>query len=243
MMDTARMLAQNDIRLIWREGFFFIFIMLVLPALAFFIRVVTPEVTQLVSPWVMLEDYYGLILATAFVASQPVLLGFVIGVLFVEERDSGTLLALQASPLSLRSFMAYRVIATMLLNVLLTVISVELTGLVSISLIESIIAASLASLGVPVTALIYGVYIKNKVQAIMMMKPIAAWGQLPVLLFFVTSPWQWIGSLFLPLYYPMRFFWTASSDHAEWWLLVPGLVIPGIMILWLFNQFKRRVVG
>ena len=130
MIDTARMLAQNDIRLIWREGFFFIFIMLVLPALAFFIRIATSEVTQLVSPWVMLEDYYGPILATTFVASQPVLLGFVIGVLFVGERDSGTLLALQASPLSLRSFMAYRVLATMLLNVLLTVISVELTGLI-----------------------------------------------------------------------------------------------------------------
>jgi len=59
-----------------------------------------PYVGSLVTEWVELEPYYGLILANVLVAGEPVLLGFVVGILFVEERDEGTLLALQTSPLS-----------------------------------------------------------------------------------------------------------------------------------------------
>ena len=145
--------------------------------------------------WVELEPYYGLILANVVVAGEPVLLGFIIGVLFIEERDEGTLLALQASPLSLRSFLGYRMAAAMVLNVLLTMVAVLLANLVSISWLELLASAALASLAVPIVALVYVVYIKNKVQALMILKPVQMWGGLPILLFFVPTPWQWIGSV------------------------------------------------
>jgi len=227
--------------LIWRDGFFLTFIIFILPVMGLVLRLIMPEVRELVSEWVELEDYYGLILASALVAGEPVLLGFVIGILFVEERDEGTLLALQASPLSLRSFLAYRILSAMILNVVLTAIGIKFAGLVSVSWLEILVAASLASLGVPITVFVYAIYMRNKVQALIMLKPVQAWGALPVLLFFVPTPWQWIGSILMPLYYPMRFFTSAANGNAEWLLLLPGLLIPGLAILWLFRRFERSV--
>ena len=238
---AMRVLAPNDVRLIWRDGFFLSFIMVVLPLACLGLHWLVPFVGDLVAEWVELEPYYGLILANILVAGEPVLLGFVIGVLFIEERDEGTLLALQASPLSLRSFMGYRLVAGMVLSVLFTAIGVQLADLVSISWLELLASAALASLAVPLVALVYAVYIKNKVQALMMLKPVQMWGGVPILLFFVPTPWQWIGSVPGSLYYPMRLFWSASDGQNEWWLLVPGFIIPGVALLWLLRRFERTV--
>ncbi len=241
VLRALRVLAPNDLRLIWRDGFLLTFMMVVLPLVGLLLRWLVPEVGSMVAQWVDLEPYYGLILANLLVAGEPVLLGFVIGVLFIEERDEGTLLALQASPLSLRSFLGYRLLVAMVLNVLLTAIGVLLSGLVSVSLVELLAAGALASLAVPMVALGYAVYVKNKVQALMVLKPVQIWGGLPTLLFFVPTPWQWIGSVPGPLYYPMRLFWSAADGRAEWWLMVPGLIIPGVVLLWLFRRFERTV--
>ncbi len=73
------------------------------------------------------------------------------------------------------------------------------------------------------------------------LKPVQIWGGVPTLLFFVPTPWQWIGSVPGPLYYPMGLFWSASEGQAEWWLMVPGLIIPGVAILWLLRRFERTV--
>ncbi len=238
---AMRVLAPNDMRLIWRDGFLLSFIIVVLPLACLGLHWLVPYVGGLVAEWVELEPYYGLILANVLVAGEPVLLGFVIGVLFIEERDEGTLLALQASPLSLRSFLGYRLLAAMVLNVLLTMVGVLLADLVSVSWLELLASAALASLAVPLVALVYAVYIKNKVQALMILKPVQIWGGVPTLLFFVPTPWQWIGSVPGPLYYPMRLFWGAADGQAEWWLMVPGLIIPGVALLWLLHRFERTV--
>ena len=241
VIKAMRVLVPNDMRLIWRDGFFLGFIMFVLPLACLGLRWLVPYADDLVAEWVDLEPYYGLILASALVAGQPVLLGFVVGMLFIEERDEGTLLALQASPLSLRRFLGYRLLTAMGLNVVLTSIGVLLAGLVSLSLLELLATAALASLTVPLVALVYAVYIKNKVQALMLLKPLQIWGTLPTLLYFAPTPWQWIGSLPGPLYYPMRLFWSAAEGQAEWWLILPGVMIHGAALLWLLRRFERTV--
>ncbi len=241
VLRAVRVLAPNDARLIWRDGFLLSFLAIVIPLVCLWLHTLVPYVGDLVAEWVVLEPYYGLVLANVLVAGEPVLLGFIIGVLFVEERDEGTLLAIQASPLSLRSFLGYRMLAAMVLNVLLTMIGVLLADLVSISWLELLASAALASLAVPIVALVYAIYIKNKVQALMMLKPVQVWGGVPTLLFFLPTAWEWIGSVPLPLYYPMRFFWGATQGLAEWWLMVPGVLIPGVAILWLLRRLERTV--
>jgi hypothetical protein len=92
-----------------------------------------------------------------------------------------------------------------------------------------------------VVALAYAVYIQNKVQAVTAIKLVQAWGGLPVLLYFAPTPWQWIGSVPGPLYYPMRLFWSAAEGRAEWWLVLPGLIIQGAAVLWLLRRLERTV--
>ncbi|HAC06392.1 MAG: hypothetical protein MK486_13665 [Gemmatimonadetes bacterium] len=238
---AIRVLVPSDLRLIWRDGFLLSFLIFVMPLAALGLHWLAPYVGGLVAQWVELEPYYGLILANAVIAGEPVMLGFVVGLLFVEERDEGTLLALQSSPLSLRIFLGYRLVAAMMLNIVLTVIGIELANLVTVSWLELVASAALASLAIPIIALVYAAFIKNKVQALMLLKPVQIWGGLPTLLYFVPEPWNWIASVPGPAYYPMRLFWTAAEGQAEWWILVPGVVVPGMALVWLFRRFERTV--
>jgi len=237
---ALRVLAPNDLRLIWRDGFL-LMIMLLLPLFGLIFRWLIPFVTEFVAEWVELEAYYGLILGGFLLGQQPILLGGVVGILFVEELDEGTLLAIQASPLSLQSFLGYRLLAAMGLSIVFTVLGVSLADLVSVSPLELLSASILASLTVPMVALVYAVYIQNKVQAVTALKPLQNWALLPALLYFAPTPWQWIGSVPAPLYYPIRLFWSAADGNAEWWLILPGLILQGAAILWLLRRFRRTV--
>ncbi|MFT5144957.1 MAG: hypothetical protein ACI84D_003597, partial [Thalassolituus oleivorans] len=141
----------------------------------------------------------------------------------------------------LRFFMGYRIVTAMVLNVLLTVLGVVLADLVSISWPALLASAAIASLAVPTVALVYATFIKNKVQGLMLLKPVQIWGGLPTLFFFLPATWQWIASVFGPIYYPMRLFWSATEGAPEWWLVAPGVAIPGLAILWLLRRFERTV--
>jgi fluoroquinolone transport system permease protein len=236
---ALRVLAPNDVRLVWRDGFL-LFVLLVLPIACLGLRWLLPYVAGLVAEWVALERYYGLALAY-LIGQQPVLLGYVVGILFVEERDEGTLLALQTTPFSLRAFLGYRLLAGMALSIALTAIGVGLAGLVDVALLEVLAAAALASLAVPIVALAYAAFLQNKLQAVASGKLVQGWAGLPALLFFAPSPWQWIGSVPLPMYFPMRLFWSAAEGATEWWLVLPGALLMGAAVVWLLRRFRRAL--
>jgi fluoroquinolone transport system permease protein len=232
--------APSDLRLLRRD---WILLVLVfgLPFAALLLRWFLPLASELVSEWVDLELYYGLIVAGLIVSNQPVFLGVVIGLLFIEEREEGTLLALQASPISLRGFLGYRMLAATLISFVLTPIDVLLMNVVSVSWFELLAASALASIAVPLVALAYAVFIRNKVQGLIALRPVQTWAAAGALLYFVPTPWQWIGSIPSPLYYPMRLFWSAADGRPEWWLIGPGVILLGGAVLWLFRRFEHSV--
>ena len=237
---AARVLAPNDLRLLRRDWVMPVLIF-ALPLLSLVMRWLVPVATVEVAQWVDLEAYYGLLVAGLLVSNQPIFLGVVVGILFIEEREEGTLLALQASPVSLRGFLGYRMLAAMILNFVLTPIDVILTGLVSVSWLELIVTSALASIAVPLVALAYAVFVKNKVQALIALRPVQAWAAVGAVLYFAPTPWQWIGSVPVPLYSPMRLFWSSADGRAEWWLVVPSVALLGGAVLWLFRRFERTV--
>ena len=190
--------------------------------------------------WVILEPYFGLIVAALFLAGQPVLIGFLIGVMFVEERDQGTLQVLRTSPLSLPTFVLYRFAMGTVVSLVLTILTIVLVDLVAVSWLELLASVVVATLSVPLIVLVYAVFVKNKVQAMMLTKPLQTWGGLPAFLVFTPLPVQWIGGLVMPMYFPIRFFWGATQGNAEWWLLLPGAAVPLAATAWLWWRFLHR---
>ena len=39
----------------------------------------------------------------------------------------------------------------------------------------------------------------------------------------------------------MRLFWSATQGQAEWWLILPGVIIPVLAIVWLLRRLERTV--
>ena len=141
----------------------------------------------------------------------------------------------------LRGFLGYRMLAATLISFVLTPIDVLLIDLVSVSWFELLAASALASIAVPLVALSYAVFLRNKVQGLIALRPVQAWAAVGVLLYFAPTPWEWIGSIPVPLYYPMRLFWNAADGRPEWWLIAPGVILLGGAVLWLFRRFEQTV--
>jgi len=234
---ALRVLAPNDVRLVWRDSFM-VLILAAMPLACLVLRWLLPFVTEMVAEWVALEHYWGLIVGY-MLGQQPVLVGYIIGILFIEERDEGTLLALRTSPLSISAFLGYRLLAGMLLSIGLSALCVPLAGLVSVPPLAVLATAALAALAVPIVALAYALFLKNKLQAVASGKLVQGWAGLPAILFFAPPMWASAGSVFAPIYFPMRLFWTASQGRPEWWLLLPGALVLGAMVAWLLWRFGR----
>jgi fluoroquinolone transport system permease protein len=234
---ALRVIAPSDFRLIWRDGFL-LFVLVVLPLACWGLRWLLPYASGLVSEWVDLERYYGLILAY-LLGQQPVVMGWVVGILFVEEREEGTLLALQTTPLSLPRFLGYRLLAGMALATVLTAIGISLAGLVTIPVPALFAAAALASFAVPLVALGYATFLDNKLQAVASGKLVQGWAGVPGLLYFAPGPWPWLASIVFPMYYPMRLFWSAANGAPEWWLILPGVGLPAAAVAWLWRRLQR----
>lgn len=43
------------------------------------------------------------------------------------------------------------------------------------------------------------------------------------------------------MYFPMRLFASAADGSTEWWLMLPGGVLLGTMVLWLLRRLRRAV--
>jgi hypothetical protein len=220
---ALRVLAPNDVRLIWRDGFL-LMIVLVSPLTCLLLRWLVPyrwsSSATTGSSWPTSRSPCSRSCSAPSSASSS--------------SRSGTRVPCW-------SFLGYRLLAAMATSVVLTMVAIPLAGLVSISPLELLATALLASPGVPLVALAYATYIQNKVQAVTAIKLVQAWGGLPVLLYFAPTPWQWIGSVPGPLYYPVRLFWSAAEGGAEWWLILPGVALQGAAVLWLLRRFQRAV--
>ncbi len=115
-----------------------------------------------------LQRYYALI-ASSLVLITPMLVGVVIGFLLLDQRDDGTLTAIQVTPLSLTGFLVYRLSVPLILGVGMTMLTVPLAGLVEIAPWSLLVVALASSPIGPLFALFIAVFANNKVQGFALM--------------------------------------------------------------------------
>ncbi|MCK5921597.1 MAG: ABC transporter permease, partial [Methylococcales bacterium] len=171
-----------------------------------------------------LAPYYILLLSYGFVIGIPVIFGVVIGFLLLDERDDGTLTALQVTPLSLNNYLMYRVAMPMLISVVLVVITFPLTGLSTLSLASVFWVSLLSAPLAPLFALLLATIAQNKVQGFAVMKGIGSFMLIPLAAFFIPAWWQILFGIF-PTYWPLKLYWLLDAgDSTAWVYFVVGLI-------------------
>lgn len=173
----------------------------------------------------------------------PYLAGLVIGFLLLDQRDDGTLTALQVTPLSLNGYLVYRLTTPMLVSIVMTLAAAPLSGVVDVGVGMLVATAVSAAPLAPIFALLLAVLAQNKVQGFALTKVSGLILIPPLIAYFVTTPWQILLGLF-PTFWPAMALWSAQAgDPAFWFYWSAGLVYQLIVLTLLtrrFNQIMRQ---
>ena len=188
-----------------------------------------------------LAPFYVLIMSYAFVVGTPLLFGMVIGFLLLDERDDGTLTALQVTPMSLNSYLAYRVTLPMILSVVLTMLTFPLANLVTFPLGSLFLVALLSAPLAPIFALFLASFAANKVQGFALMKGSGTVQVLPLVAYFIQSNWH-LAFGFIPTYWPAKMYWVLDAGEAgAWFYFLGGVVFQGMLLLLLLRRFNTVI--
>ncbi len=172
----------------------------------------------------------------------PTFAGVVIGFLLLDQRDDGTLAALQVTPLSLNGFLVYRISAPLAASVALTMIVVPLVGLVDIAPLALLIVALVAAPVAPFYALMLAACSANKVQGFALMKAAGILSWPPMIAYFLPTVWQWAMGI-VPQYWPAKLFWMfEAGERGVLPYLVVGVVYQALLVAWLVRRFNRNLV-
>ena len=237
-----QILGALDVKSVQRDGL--LRGMLVLPlVIALAARFILPLVLQRLeaSLGVDLLAYYPRIMSSALLLITPVIYGGVIGFLLLDQRDTGTLLALQVTPLSLKLYLLSRLAVPMLISFLVTPVALAVAGLVQLPwsalLLPLLAAVPLA----PLCALMLVAFAENKVQGLALVKGTSLAMIAPLVARWVPLPWRWAFGL-LPTYWPVRLHDALlAAQPVPWWYLLGALLLDGVLIGLLLRRFERVV--
>jgi fluoroquinolone transport system permease protein len=185
-----------------------------------------------------LMPYYEPVTSFMIMLLTPYLAGLVIGFLLLDQRDDGTLTALQVTPLSLNGYLLYRLTVPMLLSIVMTMVAAPLSGVINIGFGRLLITAVCAAPFAPIFALGLASLAQNKVQGFAITKVAGIILVPPLLAYFVSAPWTIILGIF-PTYWPAMTLWSAQAgDTAFWFYWSVGLVYQAVVLLLLARRFN-----
>lgn len=229
-------LSLNDIRNIFREQILY-FMFLIFPVLMFF---VAREALPVAGDWYpVLADYYPLLLLLLTLQLSSGI-GFVIASIILDERDEGVLTGIRVMPMAANTFILYRILFSMVITFLTTMIMLQGTGIISISWWSAWAVSFLFSLIAPLVLLALPSFSQNKVEGLAFFKAFNLLLILPAASFFISSKIAYLFAV-LPLYWTFQFFDAIiKGENVAFWL-VGALVIHAIWIVLLIRLFKRKV--
>ncbi len=244
MFQTLRALGPIDIRSIRRDSM--LSWMVFIPILsAIILRFALPPLSAR-----LLERYnfdlalfYPALLAYFFVVMSPVVFSVVIGFLLLDEKDDKTLTALQVTPLSLNTYLAYRIAIPVALTFIIMFIIFPLSGLDDLSPLAILLTATAAAPLAPMFALYLASIAENKVQGFALMKLSGAILFVPIFAFFGNyGAWELLFGI-VPTYWPMKTYALLSSGQTERvWVYLLAAVLYQSAITWLFaRRFNRQM--
>ena len=188
-----------------------------------------------------LAPYYPAILAYFFVIMAPITFAVLVGFLLLDEKDDNTLTALQVTPLSLNSYLVYRVAVPVLLTVVMMFVIFPLAAIDSMPWDSILITAIAAAPMSPMFALYLASIAQNKVQGFALMKLSGFVLFVPIFAYFVTPGWELIFGV-IPTYWPMKVYWLLTAGESGVWPYVLVSLIYQSAVTWVFVKRFNKVL-
>ena len=187
-----------------------------------------------------IRPHYPLLVPFFGMITMPAMAGLVIGLLLLDERDEGTMTALQVTPLPMRAYLGYRMLLPTLWSIAAIFIMVPLMGIGSVGARSLLAIGVVGALLAPIFALIFIAFAANKVQGLALSKGISVLLSGPFIAWFVPAPWQYLFGIF-PSYWPMKAYWAETAGGNMWPWLAGGVVVAALYIVPLLMRFNRTL--
>jgi fluoroquinolone transport system permease protein len=189
-----------------------------------------------------LVRYFPVIAGAVLLLITPILYGMIVGFLFLDQRDDGTLTALRVTPVSLRSYVGYRLAMPMLLGVVMTLVAFGIAGVATVDPVSLVLCTLLAMPLAALVALALAAFAENKVQGFALQKAGSIFMLPPLIAYFLPVAWQplfWI----LPTYWPLKLYWTLEAGDTLWWAYALAGVLYSTLLVWLLLRRFQRVIS
>lgn len=171
--------------------------------------------------------------------AAPIMVGFVVGFLMLDERDEGALTALLVTPLTAGQYLLYRIGMPLLASVAIGLLVFPIVNFGAVPWGPVVPVVAVAALEAPLFALFLVGFAENKVQGFALAKGLGGLLVAPAAIFFVEEPWQYLAGI-APTYWPVKAFAVASSGESGYALCIAaGLAFHTLLILLLLLRFHR----
>jgi fluoroquinolone transport system permease protein len=237
--DVLQALGPIDVKSVQRDAMLRWMIALPL-VIAAAVRLVLPPIVERLDGWltVDLTALYPDLMGYIFLLLVPYLWGVVIGFLLLDQRDEGTLLALQVTPLPNGTYLAYRLALPVALSVVTTLLVFPLANLARLSPGPLLLLALSAAPQAPLFALILAALARNKVQGLALMKASSVLLLPPFFAYFLPGAGKWFLAIF-PTFWPAELFWHITGGGSGAWLIfTAGLAYQSILVALLARRFE-----
>lgn len=200
-----------------------------------------PLVRQLYASYQFDLSPYTTLLMSFLTIGIPAVFGMVIGFLLLDERDEGSLIGLQVTPLSLNNYLAYRLGIPIALTLVLVLVGLPLAGITTFSLGQLVLLALVSAPMAPLLAVFLAAFASNKVQGFALSKGAGILFVAPLAAYFLGGTWQWVLGL-LPTFWAPKLYWLLSENAPSAWLVgLVGLVYQLLCLYLLARRFNKKL--
>jgi len=211
---------------------------------AFLFPVVLIIICRLILPWIS-ENVYDLagyypILFMMFSILFPMIFGFIIAFLIMDERDENLLTVLRVMPVSRFTYLIYRMALIISLCFVFVFTFPVLSGLIDISLVDYFPIAVLFSIFAPILALIVNNLANNKIQAFAIFKMLGSVFFLPLFGLFIAEDWKYILGIIPNFWTFMALDTLLTTGSQNLGFLAVGFITHLALLGALFYLFNRK---
>lgn len=166
------------------------------------------------------KNYY-LEIVTFFALLNCVFPGFVLSFILLDEKDLYLIPVIHVTPVSYSGFLIVRIVFLGLYGFACSWAIFAFNGLISISVLQNLMASLLCALNTPIMILLISTKAKNKIEGLTLLKVANVALMIPGIVFFINSPWENLLAVF-PAFWVYLFF---DVPDYQWLIFTIGIVV------------------